>query len=82
MVAAKKLTGNGVYGDYEPVQFYEFYKVLAQAGGQFLNKAGTAVAFDTAAGLRAVNWLVGKSHRRPRDAHRGPDGRARRRRPV
>ena len=61
MVAAKKLTGSGVYGDYEPVQFYEFYKVLAQAGGQFLNKAGTAVAFDTPAGLRAVNWLVGKT---------------------
>ncbi len=61
--AARKLTGNGVYGDYEPVQFFEFYKVLAQAGGQFFNKAHTAVAFNSPAGVRAVNWLVDKANR-------------------
>ncbi len=61
--AAQKLTGNGVYGDYEPVQFFEFYKVLAQAGGQFFNKAHTAVAFNSPAGVRAVNWLVDKANR-------------------
>src|SRR6266576_3893494 len=35
LAAAKKLTNasKGVYGDFQPIQFYEFYKVLAQNGG-------------------------------------------------
>ena len=63
LAAAQKLTGNGVWGDYEPVQFFEFYKVLAQAGGQFFNANKTAVAFNSPAGLTAVNWLVDKANR-------------------
>ena len=63
IAAAKKLTGNGVWGDYEPVQFFEFYKVLAQAGGQFFNNDHTAVAFNSPAGLRAINWLIDKTNR-------------------
>ncbi|GAC1396540.1 MAG: sugar ABC transporter substrate-binding protein [Chloroflexota bacterium] len=61
--AAQKLTdtSRGVYGDFEPVQFFEFYKVLAQAGGTFFNKSHTRVAFNSAAGLRAVQWLVDKT---------------------
>ena len=37
--AAEKLTNKaaGVYGDYQPVSFYEFYKALAQTGGSFLS---------------------------------------------
>jgi multiple sugar transport system substrate-binding protein len=59
--AAQTLTdsGQGVYGFYEPIQFYEFYKVLYQAGGQFLDKKGK-VAFNNAKGLTAINWLVDK----------------------
>jgi multiple sugar transport system substrate-binding protein len=59
--AAQKLTspGQGIYGDYEPIQFFEFYKVLYQAGGRFLNAKGK-VAFDNATGLKAINWLVDK----------------------
>ena len=36
--AATKLTdkGKGVWGDYQPISFFEFYKTLAQAGGEFL----------------------------------------------
>ena len=63
IAAAQKLTGNGVWGDYEPVQFFEFYKVLAQAGGQFLNGNHTAVAFNSPAGLAAINWLIDKTNR-------------------
>ncbi len=63
IAAAKKLTGNGVWGDYEPVQFFEFYKVLAQAGGQFFNSDHTAVDFNSPAGLAAINWLVDKINR-------------------
>ncbi len=63
IAAAKKLTGNGIWGDYEPVQFFEFYKVLAQAGGQFFNSDHTAVAFNSPAGLSAINWLIDKTNR-------------------
>ncbi len=61
--AAEQLTdaGAGVWGDHQPVSFYEFYKVLEQNGGSFLNGDGTAVAFNTPEGVEAAEWLVGKS---------------------
>ncbi|MBM7506112.1 ABC transporter substrate-binding protein [Agromyces aurantiacus] len=61
--AAEQLTdqGAGVWGDHQPVSFYEFYKVLAQNGGSFLNEDGTEVAFNTPEGVEAAEWLVGKS---------------------
>lgn len=51
----------GVWGDHQPVSFYEFYKVLAQNGGEFLTEDGTAVAFNSPEGVEAAQWLVGKS---------------------
>lgn len=51
----------GVWGDHQPVSFYEYYKVLAQNGGDFLNEDGTAVAFNSPEGIEAAEWLVGKS---------------------
>lgn len=62
-VAAEQLTDTaaGVWGDHQPVSFYEFYKVLAQNGGSFLNADGSAVAFNTPAGVEAAKWLVEKS---------------------
>jgi multiple sugar transport system substrate-binding protein len=54
-------TGAGVWGDYQPISYYEFYKALVQAGGQFLSDDGTAVAFDSPEGVAAAEWLVGKS---------------------
>ena len=61
--AAEALTdaSAGVWGDHQPVSFHEFYKVLAQNGGQFLNDDGTAVAFNTPEGVEAAHWLVDKS---------------------
>lgn len=61
--AAEKLTdaAAGVWGDHQPVSFYEFYKTLAQNGGEFLNEDGTEVAFNTPEGIEAAEWLVGKS---------------------
>jgi multiple sugar transport system substrate-binding protein len=60
--AAKKLTdaSKGVWGDFQPIQFFEFYKVLAQAGGTFFNAAGTKATFDSPAGIAAANWLLSK----------------------
>lgn len=61
--AAEKLTNAsaGVWGDYQPISYYEFYKAVAQAGGSFLSKDGKKAAFNDAAGQAAAQWLVGKS---------------------
>jgi multiple sugar transport system substrate-binding protein len=63
--AAEKLTDAkaGVWGDYQPVTFFEFYKALAQAGGDFLNDDKSAVAFNSPEGIKAATWLVEKSGR-------------------
>jgi len=61
--AAEQLTDEaaGVYGDYQPISYYEYYKAVAQAGGDFLADDGTSVAFDSPEGIAAAEWLVGKS---------------------
>ncbi|MET7330188.1 sugar ABC transporter substrate-binding protein [Nonomuraea sp. NPDC005650] len=60
--AAAKLTDRkkGVYGDFQPVQFFEFYKTLKQAGGEFLSAGGKKAAFDSPQGVKAAQWLVSK----------------------
>jgi multiple sugar transport system substrate-binding protein len=60
--AAEALTDAeaGVWGTYQPVSFHEFYKALAQAGGEFLNADGTEAAFNSPAGVRAATWLTSK----------------------
>jgi multiple sugar transport system substrate-binding protein len=62
MAAAKKLTNasKGVWGDYQPIQFYEFYKVLAQNGGSFFNANKSKATFDSPAGIAAAQWLLSK----------------------
>lgn len=61
--AAEKLTdsGAGVFGDYQPISYNEFYKVLAQNGESFLSDDGKSVAFDTPGGVEAAQWLIGKN---------------------
>ncbi len=49
----------GVWGVHQPVSFYEFYKVLAQNGGEFL--ADGATAFNSPEGVEAAEWLVSKN---------------------
>ncbi|MFI6601622.1 ABC transporter substrate-binding protein [Nonomuraea sp. NPDC050536] len=60
--AAAKLTDKkkGIYGDFQPVQFFEFYKTLKQAGGEFLTPDGKKSAFDSPAGVKAATWLASK----------------------
>ncbi len=61
--AAEKLTDTaaGVWGDYQPISYHEFYKAVAQAGGEFLAEDGASVAFNSPEGIAAAEWLVGKS---------------------
>ena len=60
--AAQKLTNKGakVWGDYQPVSYNEFYKVLAQNGGEFLNADRTEATFNSPQGVEAANFLIGK----------------------
>ncbi|NLP82779.1 sugar ABC transporter substrate-binding protein [Microbacterium sp. CFH 90308] len=59
--AADQLTdaAAGVWGDYQPISYHEYYKTVQQAGGQFVEDG--AVAFDSEAGIAAADWLAGKS---------------------
>jgi multiple sugar transport system substrate-binding protein len=61
--AAQKLTNKakGVWGDYQPVSYNEYYKALAQSGGKFLSDDGKKATFNSPAGVAAANWLVAKS---------------------
>lgn len=52
----------GTYADFQPVQFYEFFKVLAQAGGQFLSADKKHALFNKQPGINALNWLVSKQN--------------------
>ncbi|WP_417564061.1 extracellular solute-binding protein [Microbacterium sp.] len=63
MAAAKKLTDKkaGVWGDYQPVTYNEYYKAVQQAGGTFLSADGKSAAFDSDAGKAAADWIAGKS---------------------
>lgn len=53
--------GAGVFGDYQPISYNEYYKAVAQSGGQFLSDDGTKAAFDSPEGVAAAEWLVKKS---------------------
>ena len=61
MAAAKTLSdpSAGVWGSYQPISYHEYYKSVAQAGGQFL-KNGTC-GLDSDAGIAAATWLTQKS---------------------
>ncbi len=61
--AAEKLTDKaaGVWGDYQPISYYEYYKTVQQAGGDVIGADGTASAIDSDAGKAAAQWLTGKS---------------------
>src|SRR5690554_2705262 len=52
---------SGVWGMYQPVSFHEFYKVLAQAGGEFFNGDKSEATFASPAGIEAATYLVEKS---------------------
>lgn len=61
--AAAKLTDASAksWGDYQPVSYNEYYKAVAQAGGQFLSSDGKSAAFDSPVGITAAKWLIDKA---------------------
>jgi multiple sugar transport system substrate-binding protein len=60
LAAAQKLTGNGVWGTFAPIQFWEFYKTIAQNGGSILSDDKSAVTIDSAENVETLTWMVDK----------------------
>lgn len=62
LAAAQKLTdaGKGVWGTYSPIQFWEFYKTIAQNGGSILSDDKTAVTIDSAQNVETLTWMIDK----------------------
>jgi multiple sugar transport system substrate-binding protein len=77
--AAQKLTdsANGVWGDFAPIQFWEFYKTIAQNGGSMFNADKTEVTLDSPANVETLQWMVDKVatyHVTPTDAEMAGQG--------
>lgn len=71
--AAQKLTdvNAGIWGDFAPIQFWEFYKTIAQNGGSMFNADKTEVTLDSPANVETLTWMVdkvNKYHVTPTDA--------------
>lgn len=62
LAAAKKLTNKskGIYGTYAPIQFWEFYKTIAQNGGSIFNKDKTVATVNSPENVEALQWMVDK----------------------
>lgn len=60
--AAQKLTDakNGVWGTYSPIQFYEFYKTIAQNGGGIWSADGKPTV-NSRENIEALNWMLDKA---------------------
>jgi multiple sugar transport system substrate-binding protein len=62
LAAAQKLTdaANGVWGEYSPIQFWEFYKTAAQNGCSVLSADGKTSTINEPACVEALTWMVDK----------------------
>lgn len=63
LAAAQKLTDakNGVWGTYAPIQFYEFYKTIAQNGGSIFSKDNKTATINSKENIEALNWMMDKA---------------------
>jgi multiple sugar transport system substrate-binding protein len=71
--AAQKLTNAdaGVWGEFSPVQFWEFYKTVAQNGCSVLSADRTEVTINQPGCVEALTWMIdkiNKYHISPTDA--------------
>ena len=73
LAAAQKLTNAdaGVWGEFSPVQFWEFYKTVAQNGCSVLSADRTEVTINQPGCVEALTWMIdkiNKYHISPTDA--------------
>jgi multiple sugar transport system substrate-binding protein len=61
VAAAKQITDadSGVWGLHSPVQFWEFYKKVAQNGGSFFNSIDGSVTVNSPQNVEALERMVG-----------------------
>jgi multiple sugar transport system substrate-binding protein len=74
--AAQKLTdeSNKIWGSYSPIQFWEFYKTIAQNGGSMFNKDMTEVTINSKENVETLQWMIDKINKHkvtPSDAQMG-----------
>ena len=62
IAAAKKITSKNekIWGTYAPIQFHEFYKVIAQNGGSVFNEDKSKVTIDSPENTEALEYMVDK----------------------
>jgi multiple sugar transport system substrate-binding protein len=60
--AAQKLTdaSKGVWGDFAPIQFWEFYKTIAQNSGSILSPDKKTVTIDSPQNIETLTWMIDK----------------------
>jgi multiple sugar transport system substrate-binding protein len=63
--AAKKLTDakKGIWGTFAPIQFYEFFKTVAQNGGGIWSKDNKTLAINSKENVEALNWMLDKARK-------------------
>ena len=74
--AAQKLTdaSKGVWGTYSPIQFWEFYKTIAQNGGSIFNNDKSEVTINSKENVETLQWMIDKVNKykvTPSDAQMG-----------
>jgi multiple sugar transport system substrate-binding protein len=79
LAAAQKLTdpSKGVWGSFAPIQFWEFYKTIAQNGGAMFNEDKTEVTLASPENIETLTWMVDKvntHHVTPTDAEMAGQG--------
>jgi len=62
LAAAQKLTNAeaGVWGEFSPIQFWEFYKTVAQNGCSVLSADRTTVTINEPGCVEALTWMIDK----------------------
>jgi len=62
--AAKKLTdaAKGVWGTFQPIHFWEFYKMAVQGGGSVLDKSGKPL-INTPENVATLQMMVDRIHK-------------------
>lgn len=73
LAAAEKIRKLGpmIFGIYQPVQFWEFYKMVQQNGGSLLNEEKTAFTVNSPENIETLQFMVDrilKSNVMPNDA--------------
>jgi len=68
--AAKKITdpAKGILGTHAPIQFYEFYKTIAQNGGSIWSKDNKSVTINSKECVEALQWMLDKGYKYKVDA--------------